>query len=448
MSWWDDAFVYQVYPLGALGAPWFSGGSTEGMVTKSEHRLAELEGWVEHLERLGANTLLLNPVFESVSHGYDTCDYLHVDARLGTNDDLAHLVGVMHEHGIRVMLDGVFNHVGRRFWAFEDVLQKKWDSPYCGWFNISFDGNSAFDDGFWYETWEGCDDIVKLNLGNPEVRGYLFDCVRTWQREFDIDGLRLDVAYCLDRQFLRELRGVANELGQARGDDFILLGETLHGDYNQWMADDGCHSVTNYECYKGLWSSVNSANMHEVAYAFERQSGSEPWDLYTGKHLLDFVDNHDVDRIATKLDDKSCLKPLYGLLFGIVGTPSVYYGSEWGIEGEKRPYDHEIRPYVAEPEWNELTDAIAAFAAARAKSEALRHGSYRQILCQPKQLLFERAVEGERVIVALNMDSASVHLDFDAQCGRAVDLVTGDDHDFGAGSDLPAYTCRFWLCER
>jgi glycosidase len=226
------------------------------------------------------------------------------------------------------------------------------------------------------------------------------------------------------------------------------MGETMFGDYNQWMGDDTCHSVTNYECYKGLWSSMNSANMHEVAYAMNRQSGSDPWCLYTGRHLLDFLDNHDVTRIATQLDDKRRLTPLYGLLFGMPGVPCVYYGSEWGMEGEQRPYEHEIRPEVEAPEQTDLTRAIAAFAAARARSEALCDGSYREVACQPLQLVFERAVDGERVLVAMNAADSTAHLDFDAGCGQAVDLVSGDIHDFGGGSDLPPFSCAYWRCER
>ena len=181
-----------------------------------------------------------------------------------------------------------------------------------------------------------------------------------------------DVAYCLDQGFLRFLRNLANQIGSERGEKFPLVGETMFGDYNQWMGEDLCDAVTNYEAYKGLWSSMNAANMHEIAYALERQSGSQPWDLYTGRHMLDFVDNHDVPRIATKLDDKNQLVPLYGLLFAMSGVPAVYYGSEWGIEGEQLPGDHELRPALDAPEWGALTDWIAAIRRAR---EAPRRSS-------------------------------------------------------------------------
>ena len=222
----------------------------------------------------------------------------------------------------------------------------------------------------------------------------------------------------------------------------------MFGDYNQWMGDGLCDSVTNYEAYKGLWSSFNSANMHEVAYALERQSGSQPWDLYTGKHLLDFVDNHDVPRIATKLDDKRQLKPLYGLLFAMCGVPCVYYGSEWGIEGEQHFGDYELRPALGAPEWNDLTDWVAALAHAREKSDAIVWGDYHELQCQPQQLVFQRSHGDERVIVAINASSESAVAHFDAGCGRAVDLITGEPHDFGGGSELAPFSAYWWLCER
>lgn len=443
--WFDEAVIYQIYPLGMCGAPAGNSDFTEdGLKWQDEqrdmHRILRVLDWVEHISKLGADCVIFNPVFDSDAHGYDTRDYKVIDARLGTNEDFKKVCGALHAHGIKVMLDGVFNHVGRGFKAFRDVCGKKWDSPYKDWFHISFDGNTNYNDGFWYESWEGCNELVKLNLSNPEVKDCLFDAVRSWVDEFDIDGLRLDVAYLLDRNFLRELRGFVKGLKP----DFALMGETLHGDYNIWMNDDACDSVTNYECYKGLYSSFNSANMHEISYSLNRQFGSENWCLYTGKHLMSFLDNHDVGRIATVLTDKNQLKPLYGLLFGMPGVPCVYYGSEWGVEGDKSNGDAALRPDIEKPEWNELTDWISRLAKARKSSKALQYGSYNNLCVQPKQLIFERSVDGERVIVAINADSNTYHADFNANAGRAVDIITQKEHDFGGGSDLPPYSCSFW----
>lgn len=442
MSWFESSFMYQVYPLGLCDAPY----ENDGVLAHRLRRLLD-NGWVDHMSKLGSDCLLLNPVFESISHGYDTTDYKKVDCRLGDNQDLVDLVDSCHSRGIKVLLDGVFNHVGRDFWAFKDVQEKRWDSPYAGWFEIDWNGNTEWDDGFSYSTWQGVPYLVKLNHSNFELNDYLAEVIRGWEHDFNIDGLRLDVAYCLDRGFLGYLRTVANELSDKRGDKFLLLGETMFGDYNQWMGDSLCDTVTNYECYKGLWSSMNSANMHEVAYALERQSGSHPWDLYTGKHLIDFVDNHDVPRIATQLADKKQLKPLYGLLFGMAGVPCVYYGSEWGIEGEQKFGDHELRPALEEPEWNELTDWISELAKARSASKAIVWGNYEQLQVTPQQLVFRRCFEDERVIVAVNAASEPAVVHFDAQSGRGRDLISGSEHDFGGGSELAPYSVCYWVLE-
>ena len=434
--WYQNAVVYQIYPLGLCGAPLQNDGV-------QAHRLRRLLDWVEPIKELGATCVLFNPLFESDAHGYDTRDFNKVDVRLGTGEDLKAVCEALHAAGLKVMLDGVFNHVGRGFWAFRDVQEKKWDSPYKDWFHLSFDGNTNYNDGFWYESWEGCNELVKLNLHNTAVREHLFDAIAGWVRDYDIDGLRLDVAYCLDQDFLAALRNFTNQLKP----DFVLVGETLHGDYNRWMNDNACHSVTNYECYKGLYSSFNTGNMHEIAYSLNRQFGAEPWCLYTGKQLLSFVDNHDVTRIASILQDKQQLKPIYGLLFGMPGTSAVYYGSEWGLTGEKKDGDPALRPAIETPEHNNLTDWITALAGARAASPALCTGSYRNILVQPKQLIFERRQGQDRVLVAINADSSPYHADFNAEAGCAVDLITGKPHDFGGGSDLPPYSCAFWKTE-
>lgn len=435
--WYDESVFYQIYPLGLCGAPQANDGV-------QEHRLRRILDWIPHIEKLGCGAVLLNPLFESDAHGYDTRDYRRVDTRLGTNSDLKELVAALHERGIRVVLDGVFNHVGRGFWAFRDVQEKKWDSPYRDWFHISFDGNSGYNDGFWYEGWEGHFELVKLNLRNGAVVDYLLDTVRFWVEEFGIDGLRLDVAYCLDRDFIARLRQFCCSLRP----DFFLVGETLHGDYNQWVGEGKCHSCTNYECYKGLYSSLNDLNLFEIGHSLRRQFGSEPWCLYRGKKLLNFVDNHDVTRVAGILRNPAHLPVIYGLLFAMPGIPCIYYGSEWGAQGDKAHGDAALRAAFERPQWNGLTDTIAAMAAARRRSAALRDGEYAEVLLTNRQYIFERRCGDERVLCAVNADAAPYTAHFNAGCGRAVDLLTGVEHDFGGGSELAPYSVHYWLCER
>ena len=415
--WFDESVIYQIYPLGLCGAP----RENDGI---QAHRILRVQEWAEHIKALGADTVLFNPLFDSDRHGYDTRDYRTVDCRLGTNQDFRQVCDALHAAGLRVMLDGVFNHVGRGFWAFRDVQEKKWDSP--------------------YKAWEGHYELVKLNLQNPAVVQHQFDAIRGWVEQFGIDGLRLDVAYCLSPDYLRQLRSFTDGLKP----DFVLMGETLHGDYNRWMNDSACHSVTNYECYKGLWSSFNSMNLFEIGHSLARQFGPEQWTLYKGRHLLSFLDNHDVERIASILTNQEHLRPAYGILFGMPGVPSVYYGSEWGLEGRKSQGDDALRPALERPESNALTGFIARLSQARRSSRALCYGGYRNVVLTNRQIIFERAVEGERVLVAVNADGAPYTAHFDAGCGMAVDLITGENHDFGGGSQLAPYSVAFWKMER
>lgn len=434
--WSYECTFYQIYPLGFCGAPFENDGV-------QEHRILKVLDWIPHMKKLGIGAIYFSPVFESDTHGYNTRDYSKIDTRLGTNADFKQVCDRLHEEGIKVVLDGVFNHCGRGFFGFKDVQEKKWDSPYRDWFNISFDGNSNYNDGFWYEGWEGNYDLVKLNLRNEAVVQYLFGCIGGWIEEFGIDGLRLDVAYMLDRDFIRRLR----EFTDSRKADFVLIGETLHGDYNQIMNDRMLHSVTNYECYKGLYSSFNSMNMFEINHSLLRQFGPENWTLYKGKHLLSFVDNHDVTRVASILNNEKHLPLIYAIMFGMPGIPCVYYGSEWGAKANKSEGDPALRPCFEAPVYNELSEHISKLAKAHNESQALQYGNFRSVLLTNKQCIFERKTDSERVLVAINADGNEFTAHFDAGCGTAVDLISGEKHDFGGGSVLPAYSCYFWKME-
>ncbi len=427
--WAYETSFYQIYPLGFCGAPFENDG-------KQAHRILKVIDWIPHIKKLGVGAVLFNPVFESDTHGYNTRDYKKIDVRLGTNEDFAKVCKALHEEGIKVILDGVFNHAGRGFFGFLDVLEKKWDSPYKDWFNINFDGNSNYNDGLWYEGWEGNYDLVKLNLRNPQVTDYLLESIRFWVKEFDIDGLRLDVAYCLDQDFIRTLRRET----AAMKEDFYLTGEMIGGDYNRIMDDDLCHSATNYECYKGMFSALNSMNLFEIVHSLLRQFGPENWTLYRGRHLLSFVDNHDVSRIASILTRPQHLKLIYTLMFGMPGIPTIYYGSEWGEKADKSMGDPALRPCFEKPEWNELTDHIAKLCKAKSGSRALNYGDFSSLLLTNRQCIFQRACEGERILTVINADEAPFHADFNAGAGCGVDLITGEDIDFGGGLDIPPYT--------
>ncbi len=435
--WANETVFYQFYPLGMTGAPY----ENDGVLT---HRIQQIEAFIPHLTKCNVGAVYFSPIFESDTHGYNTRDYKKIDTRLGTNEDFKDLVKKFHDAGIRVIIDGVFNHVGRGFFAFKDVREKRWDSPYKDWFHISFDGNSNYNDGFWYEGWEGNFDLVKLNLQNEAVVQHIFEAVDFWRSEFGIDGLRLDVAYCLDRGFLHRLREHCNGIAE----DFFLVGEMVHGNYYEYVNDGMLHSVTNYECYKGLYSSMNSYNLFEIVHSLLRLFGPEDWCLCRGMHLLAFVDNHDVSRIASILENPKHLPLIYGLLFGMPGIPIVYYGSEWGITGNKSDGDPALRPEVKEPQWNELTDLIAKLADIKRHSEALNYGGIRQVVLTNRQCIIERKSENERYMIALNIDENEYTAHFDAGCGQAEEMITGTTHDFGGGSVLPPYSVQFWKMER
>lgn len=431
--WAYNSIFYQIYPIGFCGAPVHNDGVCVP-------RIRKLMDWSEYLQTLGVDSILLNPIFESDNHGYDTRDFKKIDCRLGTNEDFKEVCEDLHKHNVKIVLDGVFNHVGRGFWAFKDVQEKKWDSPYKDWFHISFDGNSCYDDGFWYEGWEGHFELVKLNLQNPAVVDYLMECVKYWIDEFDIDGLRLDVAYSLDHNFMRRLRSYTQELKP----DFALIGEVLFGDYNIIVNDEMLHSCTNYECYKGLYSSFNCMNMFEIAHSLHRQFGSDQWCIYRGKHLMTFVDNHDVTRLASILTNKKHIPLAYGLLMGMPGIPCLYYGSEWAEPGEKAPdNDYALRPCFDEPKPNELTEFIKKLIRVRQESDALCNGAYKNVVIQNHQLLFERCSEKERVIVAINAADYVYTANAGELNGTATDLVTAQKVTMNGSLELQPYSVQY-----
>lgn len=435
--WAYESVFYQIYPLGFCGAPFENDGITV-------NRIKEVINWIDHINKVGANAIYFSPVFESDTHGYNTRDYFKIDCRLGTNEDFKEVCSELHKNGIKIVLDGVFNHVGRGFPQFQDVVKNRWDSPYKDWFHINFDGNSNYNDGLWYEGWEGNYDLVKLNLKNPAVKEHIFSAIRFWVDEFDIDGLRLDVAYCLDFDFLKELRRFTDGLKP----EFLLLGELLHGDYSRWVNNEMLHSCTNYQCYKGLYSSFNSMNMFEIVHSAQRLFGSEPWCMCKGMHLLNFVDNHDVTRIANNITNEKHLPLVYGMMYALPGMPCIYYGSEFGTKGDKRDGDPALRPHIEKPLETELTDFISALSKAFRNSDALINGSFRAVVLQCSHCIIERKTDKERVLVAVNASDTPVTCHFDAGCGMAEDLITGKPHDFGGGSTLPPYSIQFWKTER
>lgn len=377
--WYEEAEFYHIYPIGLTGAP------RKNESEETVHRFSTLEQWLPHIADLGCTAIYIGPLFESTTHGYDTKDYKQVDRRLGDNADFAAYVKKAHELGIKVVVDGVFNHTGREFFAFRDIQEKREQSPYCGWYKgIWFGGNTCYNDGFSYEAWRNCFELVNLNLQNQQVRDYLLDVIDFWIDEFDIDGIRLDCADCLDFGFMEQMRARTS----AKKQDFWLMGEVIHGDYARYIGDGQhlLHSVTNYELHKGLYSGHNDHNYFEIAHTIRREF-DENGGIYKGKKLYSFVDNHDVDRLASKLNVKENMIPIYALLYFLPGIPSIYYGSEFGIEGRKESgNDDPLRPALnleeleKNPPAEKLPAWIKTLSDVRKKHPAARTGRYRELM--------------------------------------------------------------------
>ena len=398
MAWYEEAVFYHIYPLGLTGAP------KQNEYGEPVHRLADMKEWIDHIKETGFNAIYIGPLFESVGHGYETTDYKKLDSRLGDNEDLKDFVATCHEKGIRVIFDGVFNHTGRDFFAFKDLKENRENSKYRDWYcNVNFWGNNEYNDGFSYDNWGGYNLLVKLNQRNPEVRDYICDVIRFWVSEFDVDGIRLDAADVLDFEFMKALRRVANEVKP----EFWLMGEVIHGDYNRWANSDTLHSVTNYHLHKALYSGHNDHNYFEIAHTVKRLNDMG------GLKLYNFTDNHDVERIYTKLNNKKHYTPAHILCYTLPGVPSVYYGSEFGIEGKKERWsDDSLRPelhledYKDARENNPCTALIAKLGKVRQEVKALSYGDYRELMLTTRQYAFSRSYEGNVVVVTVNNDES------------------------------------------
>jgi cyclomaltodextrinase / maltogenic alpha-amylase / neopullulanase len=397
--WISNAIFYQIYPLGFCGAP-----ERNDFRSQPVPRLEKIKYWLDHLQWLGINSIYLGPIFESTAHGYDTADYYHIDRRLGTDADMVSLSQEIHRRGMYLVLDGVFNHVGRDFWAFKDVLANGSSSPFRDWFsNLRFDGRSPHEDPFTYEGWNGYYDLVKLNLRNSQVIDHLLYAVENWVQNYQIEGLRLDAADQLDMEFIETLSTTCKHIRP----DFWLMGELIHGDYAKWAKPGRLDSATNYECYKGLFSSHNDGNYFEIAYSLKRQFAD--FGIYKDLLLYSFADNHDVDRIASQIKNPADLFNLYTILFTMPGIPSIYYGSEWGIQGIKtKNSDQPLRPdldlqrYIQSAPQPDLPSHLAKLAQIRQALPALKTGTYQQIMVSAQQFAFLREKGGQKVLVAVN----------------------------------------------
>lgn len=415
VTWYEKAVFYHMYPLGMTGAPLEN--NPEAPVA---HRFEELDKWIPHMKELCCTALYIGPLFESSSHGYDTRDYRLTDRRLGDNEDFIQFVTLCHQAGIRVVVDGVFNHTGREFFAFRDIQEKREHSPYCSWYKgVNFGWDSPFHDGFGYEAWQGHYELPCLNLQNPEVKQYLFDVIRFWIDTFDIDGIRLDCANVMDFQFMKEMRAATAPMKN----DFWLMGEVIHGEYSRWVNDEMLHSVTNYELHKSLYSGLNDHNFFEIAHNVRRLQN-------IGAGLYTFLDNHDENRIASKLREKAHLPLAWILLYTLPGIPSVYYGDEWAMEGVRtRDSDRALRPAISMEDGRkldcELTKLLRLLGQIHTEHECFHGGQYQELLLTNRQYAFSRKKENSLIVTAANSDDgeSTLSIPVGISAGKAVNLT-------------------------
>ncbi len=417
VKWYDKAVFYHIYPLGLCGCAHENTGVPE------EH-FDKLNEWAAHAGNIGCTAIYIGPLFESVGHGYETTDYKMVDRRLGTNDDFKKFVENCHNNGIKVVVDGVFNHTGREFFAFKDLKENRENSGYKDWYcNVNFGGNNEYNDGFSYENWGGYNLLAKLNVWNPEVKNYLFDVVRFWISEFDIDGIRLDAADVLDMGFMSELRQVTMQAKE----DFWLMGEVIHGDYSRWANSDRLNSVTNYELHKGLYSGHNDHNYFEIAHTINRLN-----QLAQGIKLYTFTDNHDVARIHSKLNNKEHIYDVTMLLYTVPGIPSIYYGSEFAIDGNKENgSDWNLRPCLELDDFDEdteLLNLIRRLGILKKEYRELTEGAYEQMMLTNRQFAFARKCQDSAVITALNNDEQPAFFELPLMYSNAsVQILAGPE---------------------
>lgn len=394
-AWIAHAIWWQVYPLGFVGA-----FPADHPPSADEHRLRRITDWLDHAVQLGASGIALGPIFASRTHGYDTTDHFSIDPRLGDDDDFDHLVAEARSRGLRILLDGVFNHVGTDFARYRDGD--------AAWFQRR--GNS-------FATFEGHGELITLNHANPEVVSYTADVMAHWLRR-GADGWRLDAAYAVpDRFWAQVLPSVRREFPDA-----WFVGEVIHGDYTATVGAATFDSVTQYELWKAIWSSLNDGNFHELDWALKRHND------FLGTFVpLTFVGNHDVTRIASQLQNAAHLEHALVLLLTVGGTPSIYAGDESayrGVKEERRGGDDAVRPeFTTAPDDSDVLRLHRYLIGLRRRHPWLHTATTSPLLLTNTQYVYRTAAGPESLIVALNIGDAPLSLslpDLGVSSGRVI----------------------------
>ncbi|MCZ4562417.1 alpha-amylase family glycosyl hydrolase [Rhodococcus sp. IEGM 1401] len=417
MEWTKHAIWWHLYPLGFTGAPvhgW------DGESQADLHRLNRIENWLDYALELGASGIALGPIFESEKHGYDTVDYFHIDGRLGTDEDIDSLIAAAHSRGLTIMFDGVFNHVAQSFPKFQEALTEGADSEAAGWFHLDWSGEKPT-----HRNFEGHDELVALDHESPDVQQYVVDVLSHWL-ERGVDAWRLDAAYAVSPRFWAAVLPKVRE----KHPDAYFLGEVIHGDYDRIVSASTLDSVTQYELWKAVWSGLSELNFFELSHALERHNG---WlDAFVP---ATFVGNHDVNRIASVIEDERHLLHALVVLFTVGGMPMIYYGDEQAFRGIKEDRvggDDEVRP-----EYPDTSENLAPYGwpvyrvhqeliALRRRNPWLYSARTETLELTNTALLYRAHADGESLTVALNLGDDAI--DYPVQ-GDEVLAGEADLHD-------------------
>ena len=421
-SWTESALWWHLYPLGFVGAE----AALEADRAPA-HRLRHLESWLDYAAELGATGLMLGPIFAASTHGYDTIDHFRIDPRLGDEADFDSLVAAARVRGLRILLDGVFNHVGRAYPAFRQVLAEGEGAASARWFRLSWPrGPRAEPD---YACFEGHRQLVTLNHDAPEVADHVARVMIHWL-DRGADGWRLDAAYAVPHAFwARVLPRV-----RAAHPDAYIFGEVIHGDYAAYVAETGVDAVTQYELWKAIWSALNDRNLFELAHALDRHNGF--LDRFAP---VTFVGNHDVTRLASRLDDPRHLPHALAVLFCVGGTPAIYAGDEQGFRGvkeERAGGDDAIRPAFPSgpealpPEGRPVYDLHRGLAALRRAHPWLHRARARAEHLGNRHAVLVLRSDGQELALALNLDDASAAL----PAPQALGVEAGDGQVIDPGA--------------
>ncbi len=386
-AWVEHAIWWHIYPLGFVGA-----FPADQPPTPDEHRLSRVVEWLDHAVALGASGIALGPIFTSRTHGYDTTDHFRIDPRLGDDADFDRLVTEAHGRGLRILLDGVFNHVGTDFARYREAVDGGPEHPASAWFRRR---------GADFDTFEGHGELIALNHANPEVVSYTADVMRHWLGR-GADGWRLDAAYAVpDRFWAQVLPLVRRDFGDA-----WFVGEVIHGDYPATVTATGFDSLTQYELWKAIWSSLNDGNFHELDWALQRHN-----EFLQTFVPLTFIGNHDVTRIASQLENPAHLEHALVLLTTTGGTPSIYAGDESayrGVKEDRRGGDDAVRPEFSAPpsDYTDIERSHQYLIGLRRRHPWLHTATTSALMLTNTQYVYRSAAGSESLVVALNVDDA------------------------------------------